>query len=142
MPIPKPSSDNYEYPSDAGIMGEDYQNDQARFKEVTDKELEAFQKKKEEEEPDTLTAEGVAKILGDFANRSSARSDKELAEALGNQHRTLQQAITRIFVEWMRHLHGQAGQLGHYDDRNEASVMLAHAMFEDIAPEKLYLPLI
>jgi hypothetical protein len=183
-------------------MGEDYENDQARFTEVTDKELEAFQKVvteiatgkeepeptiaerlegvavvirellgepdfinheeldvgdvqralgeleeaisslEEEEEPDALTAEGVAKILGDFANRSSARSDKELAEALGNQHRTLQQAITRIFVEWMRHLHGQAGQLGHYDDRNEASVMLAHAMFEDIAPEKLYLPLI
>jgi hypothetical protein len=128
-------------------MGEDYENDQARFTEVTDKELEAFQKVVTEiatgkEEPDTLTAEGVAKILGDFANRSSARSDKELAEALGNQHRTLQQAITRIFVEWMRHLHGQAGQLGHYDDRNEASVMLAHAMFEDIAPEKLYLPLI
>lgn len=46
MPIPRPTSDNYEYPSDAGIMGEDYQHDQSRFKEVTDKELKAFQKKK------------------------------------------------------------------------------------------------
>lgn len=47
MPIPKPSSDNYGSPSDAGIMGEDYRLDQARFHEVTDKELEAFQKRKE-----------------------------------------------------------------------------------------------
>ena len=176
MPIPKPSSDNYGSPSDAGIMGEDYENDQARYPEVTDKELEAFQnammqklesivssrlrdahdaaggleaaivrllqqvRREKDEEPDTLTAEGVAKILGDFANRSSARSDKELVEELGKQHRTIQQAITRIFVEWMRHLHGQAG--GNYDARNEASVMLARAMFEEILPEKLYLPLI
>ena len=175
MPVPKPSSDNYEYPSDAGIMGEDYENDQARFKEVTDKELEMFQttmqkletvvssrlrdahdaaggveaaisrllqqvRREKDEEPDTLTAEGVAKILGDFANRSSARSDKELVEELGKQHRTIQQAITRIFVEWMRHLHGQAG--GNYDARNEASVMLAIAMVEHIAPERLHLPLL
>jgi hypothetical protein len=49
MPIPKPSSDNYGSPSDAGIMGEDYRLDQARFHEVTDKELEEFQKKKKEE---------------------------------------------------------------------------------------------
>ena len=47
MPIPKPSSDDYVSPSDAGIMGEDYRLDQARFTEATDKELEAFQKAKE-----------------------------------------------------------------------------------------------
>ena len=34
MPIPKPSSDNYGSPSDAGIMGEDYRLDQARFQEA------------------------------------------------------------------------------------------------------------
>ena len=34
MPIPKPSSDNYGAPSDAGIMGEDYRLDQARFQEA------------------------------------------------------------------------------------------------------------
>ena len=44
MPIPRPSSDNYEYPSDPGIMGEDYEHDQSRFKEVTDEELKAFKK--------------------------------------------------------------------------------------------------
>ena len=43
MPVPRPSSDNYGSPSDAGIMDEDYQHDQSRFKEVSDKELEAFQ---------------------------------------------------------------------------------------------------
>jgi hypothetical protein len=49
MPIPRPTSDNYEYPSDSGIMGEDYEHDQSRFKEVTDEELKAFKKKKEDE---------------------------------------------------------------------------------------------
>ena len=34
MPVPRPSSDNYEYPSDPGIMGEDYYFDQLRFKEA------------------------------------------------------------------------------------------------------------
>ena len=34
MPIPKPTSDNYGSPSDAGIMGEDYRLDQARFQEA------------------------------------------------------------------------------------------------------------
>lgn len=34
MPIPRPSSDNYGSPSDAGIMGEDYRLDQLRFAEA------------------------------------------------------------------------------------------------------------
>jgi hypothetical protein len=50
MPIPRPTSDNYEYPSDPGIMGEDYRLDQLRFREVTDEELEAFKKKKKKED--------------------------------------------------------------------------------------------
>ena len=34
MPITRPSKDDYLYPSDAGIMGEDYRLDQLRFKEA------------------------------------------------------------------------------------------------------------
>jgi len=34
MPIRRPSKDDYLYPSDAGIMGEDYRLDQLRFKEA------------------------------------------------------------------------------------------------------------
>ena len=46
MPIPPPSSDNYGSPSDAGIMGEDYRQDQLRFKEAPAKKKETPKRSK------------------------------------------------------------------------------------------------
>ena len=76
MPIPRPTSDNYEYPSDSGIMGEDYEHDQSRFKEVTDEELKAFKKKKEDATP----MEGMrGEFLGENEPQGSGTmTDEEL----------------------------------------------------------------
>ena len=77
MPIPKPSSDDYGAPNDAGILYEDYRLDQARFHEVTDKELEAFQK----EEPVPTIAErleGVAVVIRELLGEPDFINHEEL----------------------------------------------------------------
>ena len=61
MPIPRPSKDDYLYPSDAGIMGEDYRLDQLRFKEApVEKEHDAVVKEAEREAAERARRTGEA----------------------------------------------------------------------------------
>jgi len=86
-------------------------------------------------ESDTADAKFVVKVLTDFANRSD-QDHKEFAEELGNQHRTLQQGVTRLFMDWMKVMAEQRN----YDLRNEATVVLAQKMRDYLHPSDFYLP--
>ena len=86
-------------------------------------------------ESDTADAEFVVKVLTDFANRSD-QDHKEFSEELAGQHRTLQQGVTRLFMDWMR----LAAADVHYDLRNEATVLLARKMRDTLEENDFYLP--
>ena len=73
-------------------------------------------------ESDTADAEFVVKVLTDFVNNN--QNHKKFADCLAGQHRTLQQGVTRLFMDWMR----LAAADVHYDLRNEATVLLARKM--------------
>ena len=132
--FPNPGHYSDESALNRQMMGEDYRANQERFRE-------APKEKKEEEmvNPIITDPDEVVRILSDYVNVGMG-GPANFAEALGKEHRTIQQGVTRLFVAWMKKLHESAG--GNYDARNEASVMLARAMFENIDPEKLHLPLI
>ena len=88
----------------------------------------------------------VVKLLTEHANGWG--DPEEFAEELGMQHRTLQQGVTRMFVAWMRRLRDEnstpsGGMVRKtFDARNEASVVLARLMFEEIDEQHFHLPTI
>lgn len=65
---------------------------------------------------------------------------KFFIEAMGNEHRTLQQGFTRLVVEWLKHL--ASLKYGQYDLRNEASVLLAKKLIGSQDKFDLHLPTI
>lgn len=79
----------------------------------------------------------LASIVADCIN-SYSFDYKKFAEAIGTEHRTLQQSFTRLCVRWLEHLSNQQN----FDGRNEASVRLAKTIFCSIPEDYLYLPLV
>lgn len=61
------------------------------------------------------------------------------ANAMENQHRSLQQSFTRLCINWLKHLN-QCKEFGRFDGRNEASVEFAASIKEQL--NKACLPLI
>lgn len=69
------------------------------------------------ERPDeTETAREIADMLNVMGF-----STRKFSEAMGAQHRTLQQSFTRTCLSWLQYLSEQE----HFDLRNEASVKMA-----------------
>jgi hypothetical protein len=68
--------------------------------------------------------EDAVSVLSDAVNVLGGKSIREKFVAkMGEQHRTLQQGMTGLFLLWIKHL----GELPEnwYDGRNEASVMIS-----------------
>ena len=76
----------------------------------------------------------VSHIVNAYGNEEVEFYVKEMSR----EHRTLQQAFTRICQAWFLHLAGL--DESHYDLRNEASVELARKI--KVTLENNYLPLI
>jgi len=74
-------------------------------------------------EDETLAAEIVDK-LSRYANQG--RSAKVLVERLSREHRTLQQGMTAIMLQWFVHLASLPANW--YDLRNQKSVEVAKAI--------------
>jgi len=66
-----------------------------------------------------MTGEQLASLCSEFVNTFSVKK-KEFAEAMCREHRTLQQSFMRLVCHYIREMANNS-----YDDRNEASVMLA-----------------
>lgn len=85
------------------------------------------------------TATEMANDFSKFVNGASADTLEEFASALTNDHRTLQQVSMKTFLlciaKW-----SAAKENGRFDDRNEATVLLAHQI-HNIAKDS-YLPYI
>jgi len=84
-------------------------------------------------------AKKMAGDMGDFVNSYSNDADiKMFIETMRSEHRTLQQNFTKLCKAWFLDLAERTS--GQYDQRNEASVMLAKEI-KDIL-ENSYLPLV
>lgn len=68
-------------------------------------------------------ADKVSRIL----NSSGFEMETEFVQTMANDHRSLQQAFTRLCVRWFRHL-AECGETARFDLRNEASVKLAQEL--------------
>lgn len=62
--------------------------------------------------------------------------EKKVVQFMSREHRTLQQSFTRLCVEWLKYLSEVGPSL--YDDRNEASVRLAHDLLAIPEVKKLF----
>ena len=58
-------------------------------------------------------AEAITTELNSFSF-----NHRDFCEAMGREHRTLQQSFTRMCIHWLRY----CSELEHYDGRNEMSV--------------------
>ena len=76
-------------------------------------------------------ANTVAKGINSFSF-----NPKEFARTMATEHRTLQQTFTRTCVEWLKVL----AEMEHYDGRNEASVLFAKSIKEEL--DNALLPMI
>ena len=70
-----------------------------------------------------MTPEALAVEMSNFINSSGTTDFKEFVEAMGDEHRTLQQAFTKVTLMWLAHL-AELPEHG-YDGRNEHSVVVA-----------------
>lgn len=68
-------------------------------------------------------ATNIANALNAFGFKG-----KDFCEAMGREHRTLQQSFTRLCIDWLRY----CGDLEEwqYDGRNEASVIVGKIVSE------------
>lgn len=73
-------------------------------------------------------AQSVMTAVNTFCN------EQKVAQYMTHEHRTLQQNFTRLCVEWLKAL----SEVEMYDDRNEASVRLAHDLFAIPEVKKLF----
>jgi len=71
----------------------------------------------------------VANVVSTFVNNFS-HNPTELAKALHNDHRTLVQSMTGVFIKFFELL-AQDYERGYYDARNEASCKLAAKIFKN-----------
>ena len=92
------------------------------------------------------TGKEMAGEMTDFVNTFSSDSRKEFVQAMGHEHRTLQQSFTRLCLEWIEHC---ASQEYRTDGRNESSHTTCKIMVEaykekqnTLLPLSAYLPFI
>ena len=78
---------------------------------------------------DPNNADDVADVLSTFVN-NMAHNPSELAKNLHNDHRTLVQSMTGVFIKFFELL-AQDYERGYYDARNEASCKLAAKIFKN-----------
>ena len=72
------------------------------------------------------TAHEVASVMTDFVNNFGC--DKQgFLEAMGREHRTLQQSFTRLCLRWIEYV---ASDDYHYDGRNQYSHTTCKQMVE------------
>jgi len=83
------------------------------------------------------SAEDVASQISSYVNGFGMSRPQELAEAMGNDHPTLQQGKMRLFVAFVREM----AKIEYPDARNEASVELAKKLVKEWG-DGPYLPLI
>jgi len=92
-------------------------------------------KKKEVDQAQEL-AESMSRYVNGMGN-----DVKNVVQHLSNEHRTLQQGITKLCVAWLEEC-GRKQKVGDFDLRNQASVELGQKFVERLKPEERYMPLI
>ena len=83
----------------------------------------------------TKKASEVSGMLNSFSF-----SDRMFCEAMGMEHRTLQQSFTRLCLAWLKHCSGEDYERL-ADGRNEASHRTAKAIIEYCEEADIYLGL-
>ncbi len=78
----------------------------------------------------------AVQTISTFVN-SLSNEGEEFSEQMGCEHRTLQQSFTRLCVAWLMHL--SKVPEGHYDLRNQGSVLLGRKFAEKLE-DNIYLP--
>lgn len=71
--------------------------------------------------------EDAVKVLSDAVNIIGGDNKEEFVKFLSNEHRTLQQGITGLFLAWLESLSKLSER--QYDGRNEGSVRVAKQIF-------------
>lgn len=89
------------------------------------------------------TAEAGQELAAQFA-RNLGFTGRDFSAGfirqMSREHRTLQQAFTRLCMDWLAHLASLPE--GHYDRRNQASVTLAKTIRSSVPREYFHLPFI
>ena len=85
-------------------------------------------------------AEEVARILSHFVNCMGNKVE-DVVRAFDNEHRTLQQGITKFAVKWLEECANKHTKHD-YDLRNQASCELGKAFVERITTQERALPFI
>lgn len=83
-----------------------------------------------------LTPKEVALEVSRLLNNFGTRNSKEFIEAMGNDHRTIQQRFTQLAFDWINHCDGLKGS-GRYDDRNKESVLIANKITDFMEKEQI-----
>lgn len=86
-------------------------------------------------DPAEVRASALARQLADFVNGGGSK--QFFSEALNREHPTLQQAIGRLFVDWLESVHKQDGRF--FDLRNEDLKRFADAVFENCEVTRPYM---
>jgi hypothetical protein len=97
------------------------------------KELSVYEREERDE------AYKVVHALSNYVNKMG-HSTKFLVEAMGQEHRTLQQSITNVMLRWLVHLSELDDN--YYDLRNSASVKIAKEIVAAVPDIKYGVPLI
>ena len=88
------------------------------------------------------TPEECAREMGRFCNIIGGREDLEqFVEAMGYEHRTLQQGFTKLCLHWLYWLAAHDGP-DHVDLRNEAAHGVAEKVAKALGPYGADLPVI
>lgn len=85
-------------------------------------------------------AQKTAEALSEFVN-CYGNSVKDLVVVLSEEHRTLQQGITKFCVAWLEECNRKHKD-GNFDLRNEASCQLGKAFVERTEPRERAMPFI
>ena len=87
-----------------------------------------------------MNGKELAKAVANAIN-SFNFSDEDFCEQMHKEHRTLQQNFMRLIRRYIEETAKQEEWYG-YDGRNEASVMFARKVMENVDPDDMRLPFI
>ena len=86
-----------------------------------------------------LDGQRLAELTGSSLNHFGFDDTiKDFTVTMSFEHRTLQQAFTKLCIAWLKHL----SEREHWDLRNESSVTMAKDVMELIQEKNHYLPFI
>ena len=92
--------------------------------------------KKQEVDNAKELAEAMSRYVNGMGNNVA-----DVVKHLSNEHRTLQQGITKLCVAWIEEC-AKKQKSGDFDLRNQASVELGQKFVERLKPEERWMPLI